>query len=80
MIRKLNTPTAILLVTCLTFAPAALAADGPGGAWYSEVIEIVKEWVIGGDETNGSTEVTDKKALEETDPSDESGPVFDPAG
>ncbi|MDA8017007.1 MAG: hypothetical protein MPN21_06110 [Thermoanaerobaculia bacterium] len=60
MIRKLNTPTAILLVACLTLAPAAFAADGSSGSWISNLVEIVKSWV-GGDEEASEAPARQKK-------------------
>ena len=85
MIRKLNTPTAFLLVACLTFAPTALAADGLGSAWIADLIEIVKEWVVGGDDVAGepeteSEEPAKNKPMLECGPGGETGPSIDPLG
>lgn len=85
MIRKLNTMTAILLVTCLVLAPSALATDGPGSAWYTELIEIVTEWVVGGDDDADEppAEAEEPKydpPMLECEPGGEMGPVIDPNG
>lgn len=84
MIRKLNVPTAILLVACLTLAPTTLAADDAPRAWFSEIIATVTAWVTGGDDlatesdSEPTTSIDKEKPMLECEPGGEAGPIVDP--
>lgn len=90
MIRKLNAPTAILLVACLTLAPTALAADPMQRGWLADLVHTVKVWVLGDhDQRSAQTErpPADKpnpkpKPTLKCEPNDdgEMGPHVDPNG
>lgn len=82
MIRKLNLPTAIALVLCLTVAPSAMAFDFAPTSWFAEFFEIVKEWVMGDDDFERlrapQPSPEEPVKMKTCEPGDEHGPVVDP--